>query len=193
MENTKIIFLDIDGPLCSSRASFLPENKTSLRNKEDPMQQGHHKYFDPCAVWMVNDIIKKIKPVFVMSTSWAKYYTIDEMVNFFDINKLNVGKHNIHEDWVTPKKFSSHRIHEITWWLDDHPEITEYAIIDDSVRREDFCQIKADRVIDVDSYDGLNYVNYLEVLRIFKYDIENSDNRYSLIDNRVKSQWIINY
>lgn len=191
MENTKIIFLDIDGPLCSSRASFLPENKTSLRNKEDPMQQGHPKYFDPCAVWMMNDIIVKISPTFVMSTSWAKYYSIDEMIKFFQINKLDIGKHNIHKDWVTPKKFSSQRPHEITWWLNDHPEITEYAIIDDSVRREDFCKIKADRVVDVDSYDGLNYVNYLEILRIFRYDIENSDN--SLIDNRVKSQWIINY
>ena len=190
MENTKIIFIDIDGPLCSSRASFLPENKTSLRNKEDPMQQGHHKYFDPCAVWMMNDIILKVKPMFVLSTSWAKYYSIDEMINFFELNKLHINKNNIHEDWVTPKRMSSQRVHEIDWWLDDHPEITEYVIIDDSVSREDFCNVKVDRVVNVDSYDGLNYSNYLEVLKILSYDLENSESRYSLIDKRVKRQWI---
>lgn len=193
MENIKIIFLDIDGPLCSVRSGFLPENKTSLRNKEDPMQQGHAKYFDPCAVWMLNDIIAKVNPTFVLSTSWASSYTIDKMVNFFELNKLHISKTNIHEDWSTPKKFSSQRIHEITWWLDDHPEITEYVIIDDSVRRQDFCNIKADRVVDVDSYDGLNYVNYLEVLKILGYDLVNSESRYGLIDMRVKNQWIINY
>jgi hypothetical protein len=69
MESTKIIFLDIDGPLISGRAKFLPGNRSALRCKSDPMHQGHYKFFDPCAVAMFNYIIEKIKPKFVLSTS----------------------------------------------------------------------------------------------------------------------------
>lgn len=37
----------------------------------------------------------------------------------------------IHRDWRTGWKPSSHRHHEIGWWLDKHPRVTRHAIVDD--------------------------------------------------------------
>lgn len=37
----------------------------------------------------------------------------------------------LHRDWRTGWKPSSHRCHEIGWWLDEHRKVKRYAVVDD--------------------------------------------------------------
>lgn len=37
----------------------------------------------------------------------------------------------LHHDWRTGWKPSSHRCHEIGWWLDEHRKVKRYAVVDD--------------------------------------------------------------
>lgn len=67
----------------------------------------------------------------------------------------------LHEDWITPRKMSSYRIHEICWWLDAHPETTHYVAIDDEQLDVEWVK----NSVQCDGYEGFSFRNYLECCR----------------------------
>jgi hypothetical protein len=124
----KVIFLDFDGVL-NSATSFLYEDNRRKKLKEQcvkgPVNEtlSHHC----CAAFqLVLDIYPEVKVV--LSTTWR---------NLFDMEwlKAKLAEYHIDSSRVidkTPGSMDGDRGAEIQRWLDKHPEVTHYAIIDDN-------------------------------------------------------------
>lgn len=113
----KVIFCDIDGPLISGRAVFLPGNRGKLVS-----------WFDPVATALLLDVIEETQCKLVISSTWRHK---GKDVCFELLTKNGVSTEFLHEDWRTPVHFSEcDRSLEIKEWLTKHkPE--KYAILDD--------------------------------------------------------------
>lgn len=140
---TKIIFLDIDGPMIPLRAYHLPG------------QTGPVSMFDPCAVSMLNRLLGISQAKIVCSSTWGMM-GYERWMNL--LGKNGIDPNVVHEDWITPRKMSSYRIHEIKWWLDEHPEVVDYVAIDD----EDLAMDFVPKAVKCDAYEGFSWRNYLE-------------------------------
>lgn len=140
---TKVIFLDIDGPMISGRAAYLPD------------QTYIHSVFDPCATAMLLRLIENSGARIVISSTHGKK-GYDHIKQLFESNGVNPNL--LHPDWVTPKKLTSWRIHEISWWLQDHPEVTSYVAIDDEQLNVKYVA----NSVQCDTYEGFSFRNFLE-------------------------------
>ena len=104
----KVLFLDVDGVL-NSEAWFAVMPDVGMIS------------VDPKAVARVLRVVRKTSAAIVLSSMWrtspgaVRYLTQQGLV--------------IHD--TTPLSFYRPRRHEIQQWLDAHPEVTAYAIIDD--------------------------------------------------------------
>lgn len=110
----KVLFLDIDG-VCNSAAW---------------VKQGNNPWHgtDPAAVALVRKIIEATKCDVVLSSTWRLYPEARAVVkrdvcHFIDVTKDMQGG----EKWGVTE-----RGHEVQEWLDRHPEVTQYAILDDN-------------------------------------------------------------
>jgi len=162
---TKILFLDIDGVLISTRAAYLP-NQTSIWS-----------IFDPVAVALLNHVSEKISDLeIVVHSSWSKTefwrriskrreeeYTLEQNLTDYIRNQGVTCK--FHTDWTTPKKFSSNRWAEINWWMEDHPEINtkDVLILDDESAPNEYPYT----LIQTDYYDGLLFRDFIKILEHF--------------------------
>lgn len=101
----KVLFLDVDGVL-NYREWF------RIHGREDyPL--------DPVCIELVQRIIKETGCKIVLSSTWRNHEgSVQELKKYFEI----IDK--------TPH-FSSFRGDEIKAWLEKHPEVTKYAILDD--------------------------------------------------------------
>lgn len=151
MSVTKVIFLDIDGPMISDRAMFLPGNRHKLA-----------EWFDPLATLLLLDVIEKTGAALVISSTWATMGR-DAVIELLNQNKVNPDF--LHQDWMTPRKFSSNRETEIEWWLKKHPEITHYAILDD------YYGIKSMKnSVYVSTQNGLLWQDYQKMLQLLGFE-----------------------
>lgn len=109
----KVLFLDIDG-VCNSRA--FAEAGNSLWNNTDP-----------AAVAMVRRIIKETKCDVVLSSTWRMYpdsrkAVKEQVCHYIDMTiDMQAGA----------KRGVVERGLEVQEWLDRHPAVTHYAILDD--------------------------------------------------------------
>lgn len=110
----KVLFLDIDG-VCNSAAW---------------VKRGNNPWHgtDPEAVKLVRRIIKETKCDVVLSSTWRLYPEARAVVkrdvcHFIDVTKDMQGG----EKWGVTE-----RGHEVQEWLDRHPAVTQYAILDDN-------------------------------------------------------------
>lgn len=120
---TRIFFLDVDGTMIGQRAMALPLNRAArgLLHDEPP------PVFDAEAVSALNRILERSGAKVVVASTWAALgrERIEELLS------ENGVAATFHEDWRTrPLPYSSRWL-EICLWLDVHPEIREWAAIDD--------------------------------------------------------------
>jgi len=144
---TKILFLDFDGPMIPRRAYFLP-NQTYVAS-----------VFDPCAVAMINNLIKETNTKLVISSAWA---TKGKQLVEITLKENGIDPCHLHDDWATPRKLSSHRATEIEWWLKKHPEVSIWAAIDDQYLDLE----KSERGIRVSFDDGILLTHYQKLLEL---------------------------
>jgi len=109
----KVLFLDIDG-VCNSGNFAMAGN--SLWNNTDP-----------AAVKLVKRIIKETKCDVVLSSTWRMYPDSRKAVkkqvcHYIDCTKDLQGG---------AKRGVVERGHEVQEWLDRHPAVEQYAILDD--------------------------------------------------------------
>lgn len=110
----KVLFLDIDG-VCNS-LEYAQRNNMNLWHATDPE-----------LVKLVRRIVDETKCKVVLSSTWRLYPEAREVVkrdvcSFIDCTKdMQSGA----------KRGVVDRGHEVQEWLDRHPEVTQYAILDD--------------------------------------------------------------
>ena len=140
---TRCIFLDVDGPMIPVRAYF-------LSNQTKPAS-----VFDPCATAMLLRLLEDSGAKLVISSTWGQFGKdrCEEL-----LAKNGIDPSYLHEDWVTPRKMSSARYHEIKWWLDKHPEVTHYVAVDDENLPVDWIE----HAVLCDGQEGFSFRNYLE-------------------------------
>ena len=143
MKNNNIVFLDIDGVLNYTLWYIDERNPGNLYGQEGDL--------DPLCIARINKLCEETGAEIVLSSDWR----ID---NYAFTRLENAGLHKILDK--TPITifrtygFTHHftRGEEIQLWLESHPEISNYVIIDD---RTDFTEEQLSHYVHVDSYVGL--------------------------------------
>lgn len=163
----KIIFLDIDGVLrpmnpyvtIRSKEQNLPK-VLSERYQEEAYEhineyilRNVYYDFNGEACYCVRMLCNSTNAKIVLSTSWRDFYDLQTMKKLFDLHKLGVyiiGK--------TIQKYGNRPL-EIQDYLDTHPEVEHYLIIDDMNLSMDFpnhCIITKDHLFLKEYRQGYN-------------------------------------
>lgn len=112
----KVIFLDVDGVLNSFR--------TAMAHNGFPMKfdDADVERFDHTAIALIKKIVFETGAKIVLSSSWRLLHKLDE----FKAIGLDI-------EYATPLSSPNgfERGHEIQDWLNEHPEVEKYIIIDD--------------------------------------------------------------
>jgi hypothetical protein len=125
----KVIFLDFDGVLNNS-TSFVYESNRRKKWKEQGVGGPVNETLsneNTSAFQLVLDHYPEVK--IVISSTWRELH---------DLTWLQAKLESYHIDssrviGATPKDHrNADRGQEIQWWLDKHPEVTHYIIIDDN-------------------------------------------------------------
>lgn len=141
--NQQIIFLDYDGVVTSARA-FGWYNQ------------------DIYVVNFLRWVCEKASAQIVISSTWRRGFP----ESFF---KAVWGEH-LHKDWTTPTNIGRGFEHpergvEVKHWLDSHPEVTKYLILDDD---SDFLEEQKPFFIKTDSMNGMLFEDMMQIRDFFE-------------------------
>lgn len=151
---TKVIFVDVDGPLSPIRCYVLGQL---------PGAGGSMKCMDPVAVATVVSLCRRSGAKVVVSSSWRGWGK-EKCLGLFARN--GIGLEWIHEDWSTPRNAGAVREGEIKDWLARHPEITHHAVLDDGV-------LDLPNLVRVSTHDGILFEHQRELERLLGLEREN--------------------
>lgn len=143
----KILFLDIDGVLNSFRSA------TAFNGYPHDFSEGGLAQFDMVAVGMVRQVCKECDVKIVLSSTWRLDCEPHEaayalQLPIFDSTPVLRGKRGL----------------EIKYWLDRHPEVECYAIIDDD---SDMLQEQMPFFVKTSHADGMSIKNFSQLKRLF--------------------------
>lgn len=157
---TKILFLDIDGPMIPGRCYTMPGQTKPIV-----------KTFDPVAVGILNNLCQRKGWRIVLHTSWIRVFGSQETYDHCIAQGLK--PQYFHKDAWCDEKIAW-RYTRIAKWLIEHPEITKYKILDDKPYSVDIDLYEAvlkyphpedmeDHLVLVNFYDGIigNIVNQI--------------------------------
>ena len=145
----KILFLDIDGVLNSEEYY-----RNNLNTEKD------FSRFDPSSVALIKALVEEFSLKIVISSTW-RYGAIDRLMHELKKNKL---LNYLYHDWFTPVIHPAHRGTEIKLWLDLHPEVAEYVIIDDD---SNILEEQKNNFVNTSLRLGMNNEHYNRVRAIF--------------------------
>lgn len=118
----KVLFLDIDGVLNSLESTMMAGPRKRL--------VGDH--VDPMLIRRLNKICEEVPDLkIVISSSWRKIYSIEEILEVFLKAGFNVKTEIIDRTPGHVEGTDGKRGHEIEAWYKAHPEVTNYVILDD--------------------------------------------------------------
>lgn len=134
----KVIFLDFDGVLNSS-ASFLMESRKkralALTSPEEAKEYRVNATFSEVCASNFQYILDKCPEVkIVISSTWRMQHTMEELTRQLD----NYGIDSSRVIGKTPRACSGRlflpapRGDDISEYLESHPEVTDYVILDDN-------------------------------------------------------------
>ncbi len=148
----RIIFQDIDGPLIPLRMYF-------SGNRPFANDPGSFVY-DPVAVAMINHLCEQFGAKVVFNTA----HNENPPEIMFKQGHFNGFKH-LHDDIQTDYEtlISAGRHSSIKKWLEKHPEVTEWIVIDDVLVYEP-------RQILVDYTLGMTLKDFHDSQRLFGYN-----------------------
>lgn len=150
----KVIFLDFDGVL-NSVSSMIYNNRLLLQGLSDTPT---HESFNPIACSNLQYILEECPDVqIVVSSAWRKYKTLtalqEILKTYSGISERMIG---------TTPVLDGYRGKEVESYLKDHPEITEFVIIDDDSDMNPYM----DRLVKTNSADGLSFVEAEKVIEM---------------------------
>jgi hypothetical protein len=114
----KALFLDIDGVILSG---------------EDLWRTKNNRYLPPEKIDLVHSICDRTGAAVVVSSTWRCFQDCPDLLAAAGL------AHRLHRDWRTDQETRSAsgiyrgeaRGRQIQRWLDSHPEVSAYAIVDD--------------------------------------------------------------
>lgn len=153
----KILFLDIDGVLNSSRTAVIHGTKpdgtlTGLGYPHDLSLKSMRK-FDPIAIGLIRQLCYETNCKIVLSSTWRISFAVEECTKAFNLPFID----------KTPKVLFGRRGLEIQEWLEKHSDILKYAIVDDD---SDMLESQLPYFVKVDGTEGLSYKNYQSLKEI---------------------------
>jgi len=117
MNPRPIVFLDMDDVLVTSREYTSYQVITTFKMGDiDGWPELWAGLVLPEARDSLNTLHRQFAPHYVISSSWSKYLTQEQMVQVFRRTGLDFVADNLHEQWSTPKIDGS-RVDEIESWL----------------------------------------------------------------------------
>lgn len=146
----KIIFLDIDGVLVTTNSMLA---KPSLMAN-----------MEPACVEFLNKLCNEEglnNCRVVISSSWRNLFSISEIVNHLKQARFNPDF--IHHDWSTVSLFNGTRGDEIDEWLNRHPAVKNFVIIDDD---NDFLPSQLCHHVQTNFADGFRESHLEQALKI---------------------------
>lgn len=152
-QDQKILFLDIDGVLNSEvyyKSSFKSDNSSSR--------------FDPKSVELIKKLVEEFSLQIVISSTW-RYGATDRLMHELKNSKL-IGY--LYHEWFTPVIHPAHRGTEIKLWLELHPEVSDYIIIDDD---ENILEEQMKRFVKTDLHKGMTELHFNRVRAIFSSEV----------------------
>lgn len=161
MTKPNIIFLDIDGVLCTPR-SFVADG-------------GSHggKAYDPTGVKLINRLCEECNAEIVVSSVWrgaGSHIVRGELLLMgirakFFVDKIDDNNYHNSYDWdscITPFPIIGFRGDEINKWLEKYgTKINKYVCIDDD---GDFHPNQP--LVQTDCMNGITFENFVEVKKI---------------------------
>lgn len=151
----KIIFLDVDGVLNSSRTAV------ATGGYPWPNEYGGILWperLDQTAIALVRKACKAADAKIVLSSTWRLGWTIDDCKRFGEALDLPIIDRTDNLAGVLP------RGHEIDLWLRDK-EVDAYAIIDDN---SDMLTTQMPHFVKTSSDEGFGFANYLHLCSLMK-------------------------
>lgn len=143
----KVIFCDCDGVLCTARSAKV----YGLRN-------GIWFGWDPLAARAIA-IACEQGPKIVVTSTWRKpqhrHDLFEQLVRHGLYHHLYCDPETA-DDWRTPIVEGSERHYEVKAWLDTHPEVNSYRILDDV---DEFHKPLVEKLILTDTEEGMTAQN----------------------------------
>lgn len=143
----KVLMLDIDGVLNSTRTQVAFYGYPHSFSAADMVK------FDPVALALVRRLCRDSGCKVVLSSSWREQFRCDEVAEALDLPVIG----------ATPQGDYFTRGHEIAAWLERHPEVTRYAIVDDC---EPMLDHQLPFFVQTDPNVGLSRTNWGTLLHI---------------------------
>lgn len=163
----KVIFLDFDGVLNSHQSAVFWHNRRDQDKWENDMYRDWtgtlKEYiameFCPIALSNVEELIRRVPGVkVVISSSWRVGETVESLKQILKPSQIIC---NAMID--TTESFSNTRGNEIKKWLDEHPEVDQYVIIDDD---RDMLDSQKENFVNTSPLHGFQYGDILWAERI---------------------------
>lgn len=133
-----VLFLDMDGVVNSARW-FEVISKRAFRRAKGAAKRDFLTMIDPAAVALLNAVIDRTGADVVISSSWRIVWSVSEIAGMLTekgfVGKVIGATPNgafIPSEWVDKPESEYTRGIEITAWLDEHRDVTTFAIVDDS-------------------------------------------------------------
>jgi len=156
----KVLFLDIDGVLNSTRSCIANKGYPHDFSPEGmPM-------FDSIAVSLIRGLCARGGVSVVVSSAWRITHHWDAIGRALELPTMD----------RTPSLLGV-RGDEIAHWLEAHPEVTQYAIVDDDA---DMLPEQFPFFVKTDGHEGLSYANFAQLCSLFGV------NQYDCAPNRMR-------
>lgn len=168
----KVVFLDFDGVLNSHQSAHFWHNRRDQSKWENDLysdwpgtlREYIAQEFCPIALSNMAELIRRCPEIkIVVSSTWRLGETVASLQKILFPEPL-VANAII---GVTPRFVGDIRGEEIQDWLNRHPEVTNYVIIDDD---SDMLESQMDNFVRTNSMHGFQYRDMIKALRIFQVE-----------------------
>jgi hypothetical protein len=120
----KILFLDVDGVLNTQRY-ITRKDRQFIGRKHLAKLEWEVEQIDPARISMVNQIVQETGCKVVVSSTWRKLHSIEELDSLFRILGAEFSIFDYTHILGTRRGF------EIQEWLDENPQVDRFVILDD--------------------------------------------------------------
>lgn len=146
MNPVKVIFLDIDGVLNSSRSCY------AFGGFPHDFGTAAMARFDHVAIALIRKACELTDASIVLSSTWRLLHSVHECANGLDLPIFD----------KTPGG-GGFRGAQIQEWLDAHPEVEKWVIVDDD---SDMLDSQKPQFVQTDFQNGLSYDNYQQIVHL---------------------------